>query len=211
MDASPLDQTLNHLGHGIGHGTGDGFGDGSGGPGVAQILTTQLSKLLFRLPSISEAGGGVSNCPLTDDHHLIVHLPDDNQGLVYTCNLQVRGVVEQATYKGGALMKKFLLKGGTPDTGRSNIYELKIDDPPQIYYLNAGSSGVPNVSVINYSMHIDVKNGSEVTLHADSIDSREQSNIDKKSAPDKDPKHPITVKQPYKGQFIQVDTLSIGK
>jgi hypothetical protein len=58
-------------------------------------------------------------------------------------------------------------------------------------------------------MEIHVKNNSTVSLHADSVDSLELPNSHDLSAPDHDPKHPIAVKQPYDGEFIQIDTVGV--
>jgi hypothetical protein len=187
---------------------GTGMGKGGSGDGNGPGLIAQLSKLLFQLPCLSYNDDGSGNCVLTDDHNFVVHIPD---GQVHTCNLRVRGVVEQNTYQGGKEIKDFLNEGGTPSTTGYNIYELNVDDPPQTYYLNAGTSGINSLFVIDYPMHIDVKDGSKVTLHADSGDSREVANSNHISVPDKIPEHLIAVKQPYDGQFIQVDTISIDE
>jgi hypothetical protein len=189
---------------GSGMGNGNGTGAGSGGLDENLPLVEQLSKLLFELPSLSDSNPG--QCARFDDHSFIVHIPD---GQPHTCNLRVRGVVEQATYDGGTRIKDYLNVGGTPNTTNYNIYELNVDDPPQTYYLNAGKSGINTLFVINYSMHIDVKDGSKITLHADSIDSIEVPNLSHLSVPDEIPEHPIAIKQPFNGQFIQVDTISI--
>jgi hypothetical protein len=195
------------MGSGLGNGSGTG-GNGSGAGSDIPIappdpLITQLSNLVFKLPC-----GDDGSCPLNDNSNFIVHIPDDDQ--VHTCNMLVRGVVELNTYIGAIDLKTFLSKGGSPPTGDYyNIYQLSIDDPPQTYNLNSADSLGQGVCVIDYFMRIKVKNGSKVTLHADSIDYREAPNSNNLSVPDHTEGHPISVKQPYAGEFIQVDAISI--
>jgi hypothetical protein len=189
-------------GQGNGNGAGTGSGDGFGDPNP---VMEQLSKLLFLLPS-----DDTGHCPLIDEHHLTIHIPDDD-GRTHICTLRVRGLIEQATYDGGTMLREFLNKGGTPDTLGWDVYQLKVDDPPQVYNLNAGKSRIEQVFVIDYTMHIEVKDGSRLTLYADSIDNLEQPNPNKVLVPDTIPDHPLGVKQPYSGQFIQVDAISIDQ
>jgi hypothetical protein len=177
---------------------GVGRFNGAGGLGIG--LGTQLSGLLFQLPCLSDG-----TCNLTDVHYLNTHLSDD---ATHICRLHVRGVVEVSTYEGG-LITGYLSTGGIPNTRDWNIYELDVNDPPQTYYLNAGVSGLYNVYVLNYTFNIQITNGSVITLRADSVDSKEITNQQHLSAPNDDPSHPIAVKQPYYGQFIQVDAISI--
>jgi hypothetical protein len=186
-------------GGGQGDGRGAGNGDGLDLPEVKE----QLSKLLFQLPCNDDGA-----CPLTDDHDFTVRIADRQQ---HTCTLHIRGVVEPRTYEGGHMIKDYLNVGGnTEDKDIFNIYELSVDDPPQTYYLNAGKSHSP-VCVIDYTMQITVKDQSRVRLHADSIDNAELTNSDHLSAPDNNPDQPIMVQQPFKGQFIQMDTVSIDE
>jgi hypothetical protein len=199
---SPMSGVGEGTGLGSGGGGGGGNGNGSGtGDGLdLSTVSEQLSKLLFQLPC-----GEDKACQSNDDHEITVHVPD---GREHTCTLLIRGIVEPKTYDGGYNPKTWLNVGGTPAPDTCNIYELSVDDPPQTYYLNAGKSA-GTIYVIDYTMQIKIKDNSNLKLHSDSIDNLEAPNSDRASVPDNNEKHPIMVKQPYAGQFIQVDTLSI--
>jgi len=193
------------MGTGLGNGSGTGGNGGGAGSDIPiappDPLVTQLSNLLFKLPTENGA------CPLNDDSHFIVRIPDDQ---VHTCDMRVRGVVELNTYIGGHFLKTYLNEGGAPPAGDTyNVYRLSIDDPPQTYNLNCGESLNAGVCVIDYFMRIQVKNGSKISLHADSIDYWESPNSNSLSVFDHMEGHPISVKQPYHGEFIQVDAISI--
>ena len=178
-------------GQGAGTGRGSGLGNGLG---------VQMDGLLFALPC-----GRDRICPPTSDSHVYLKLTDS---AIHVCTLRVRGLVEQATYRGGTV-NGYLYSGGIPDTGTFNVYELAVNDPPQTYYLNAGKSYIYSLFALDYTFDIQIHDDSKITLHADTIDGKEVDNRSRISIPDIDPRHPIAVKQPYSGQFIQIDAISI--
>jgi hypothetical protein len=178
----------------------DGTGQTHAGAGLGNGLGTQLSELLFAL-TCSDNG----SCDSTINSSLKVALTD---ALPHTCTLRVRGLAEQATYAGGST-DGYLCKGGTPDTGVYNVYELDVDNPRQTYYLNAGQSGIRSLFALDYTFDIQIHDGSKITLHADSIDRKEIPNKASESIPDDDQDQPLAVRQPFQGQFIQIDAIAI--
>ena len=100
---------------------------------------------------------------------------------------------------------------GVPDTGKFNVYSVVVDDPTEThyYYLDAGRSGFRSLFAVDYTFDIEIRDGDKISLRADSIDGKEVPNRSMLSIPDDDPLHPLKVKQPYAGQFIQIDALSI--
>lgn len=76
------------------------------------------------------------------------------------------GLVEGRTYTGGFIYPGTVnvYVGGTTDLGTlPNLYSLRISDPPQIYYLNAGvPEGV--TTAVSGVFYVTMKDGCEVTL-----------------------------------------------
>jgi hypothetical protein len=127
--------------------------------------------------------------------------------IVYKVKLRFRGVVEQESYTEG-VQDGAWYAGGKPNGGSYNIYKLEISDPHQIYFLNAGKSGIQHCWHIDYTRTIMMRGGAEIILSADAQDGSLIGNIDKNN-------NPIIINgvyginQPYNGQFIQMDVLSV--
>jgi hypothetical protein len=120
--------------------------------------------------------------------------------------LRFRGVIELKTYNGGTQDGYFLV-GGSDNGDGWNVYELDVSDPPGHYFLNAGSSGIYRVWLLDITKTIPVAAGASVTLKADAKDNAIIRNTDGTN--------PIVVPgvppapEPYNGQFIQMDVISV--
>jgi len=82
-----------------------------------------------------------------------------------------------------------------------------VSSPAQTFFLNSGASNIANSFVIDYQETIRIDAGATVTLFADAVDGQEIKNVDAQGAP-------LTISgtmltQPYNGQFIQMDVMSV--
>jgi hypothetical protein len=127
-------------------------------------------------------------------------------GRTYDITLRFRGVVEEKTYNNGCFTGRYS-SGGVPGADAYNVYRLSVSSPPQTYYLNAGTSFVTRTWAIDLTQTIQMDAGATVTLFADAIDATEIRNRDDSGAPISIPD--VLPAQPYDGQFIQMDVLSV--
>lgn len=125
----------------------------------------------------------------------------------YQVQLHLQGVVEQKTYDGGTT-DGYWNVGGTPGADGYNIYALTVSSPQQTYYLNAGTSTQFRSFAIDYMQTIAVDAGATLSLEANPIDGDEIKNVDDQLQPITAPNATL-VQQPYDGQFIQLDAVSI--
>jgi hypothetical protein len=177
---------------------------GYAGNGMTCVeVATALNGLRWNLPCmVKDATDGCSTA--ADMTTTTLH---GEAGKTYAVTLRFRGVVEQKTYAGGT-GDGYWLAGATAPVDGYNVYELKVSSPAQVYYLNAGASGMRRVFVIDYTRTIDVDANAMVTLTADPVDGAEIRNTDGMG-------HSLAVPgiRPYPGaydgQFIQVDVLSV--
>jgi hypothetical protein len=129
----------------------------------------------------------------------------------YDVTLRFRGVVEENTCTGG-VQDGFWCVGGSMG-GSWNAYKLTTThdgQKDQVFYLNAGSSGLFHSYAIDYQRTLRIYGGSIVHLDAQTGDSREVKNI---SADTNGQPFVIPGVAPaplaFNGQFIQVDVVSI--
>lgn len=124
-------------------------------------------------------------------------------GASYDVTLRFRGVTELKTYVGVTNDGAYWQVGGAPAADVANVYKLTISSPAQTYYLNRGTTGDPPIA-IDYVKTIQIDDGASVTLSADSIDAHEL-------------RHTISLPgvsdppQPYMGQFVLMDVVSVVK
>ncbi len=130
-------------------------------------------------------------------------------GAEYLVELRFRGIVEEKTYMGGTQDGRWYV-GGEPAVDTYNVYRFEISDPPQVYFLNAGRSLVTQCWLIDYTRVVHIRQGATVTLTAQSIDTREIFNRDASGMPLRVPDL-VTDPDPYDGQFVQVDVLTVTK
>jgi hypothetical protein len=84
-----------------------------------------------------------------------------------------------------------------------------VSDPPQTYFMNAGTSNIFNVWQLDYVATIPMNAGASVTLFANAIDDEE---IDNTNGVDGGPVVVPGVPpypQAYDGQFIEMDVESV--
>jgi len=190
--------------------------------GLCQNVAGNLEGLRWQLPC---TGPYSTNVCLTEvdgsDQQVLSTTLSGLSEETYLVTLLFRGVVEQKSYDaddaGNAIAEgpdggsnpQFFVTGGAPAGDGYNIYELQISDPPQTYFLNAGSSNITNTWPLDYEASIPMNAGATVTLSANAIDNEEITN---NSAVDGGPilvpgvpPYPLA----YDGQFIQMDIVSV--
>jgi hypothetical protein len=133
------------------------------------------------------------------------------EGTDYLVTVRLRGVVEQKTYSDYAESDGMWITGGTPDGGTWNIFSLEVSDPPQVYYLNSGSSGIDHCWELDITKTVTISNGATLTLFADSGgDALGTVNIGYDDVP-----IVISGVAPYPyafdGQFVEMDVVRVEK
>ncbi len=132
--------------------------------------------------------------------------------VVYTAKFRVRGVVELATYTGGEqLTPSFAYKNASdavhPPTYDipPNQYKIIVSNPHAEYFLNNGTFSRLDAVSLDYVVEIPVNGGATVTIFGDDIDGYQIKNLGNHVLADDLVSRPITVPQPFNGQFIQID------
>lgn len=177
------------------------------------ITATELSGLLWRLPCyISTEGGTTCTCDLNNETDGIVSgSPTDT----YEVTLRFRGVVEGTSYEGGVDIGN--LNIGGDNSGGYNVYQFITDSPELTANLNQFGEDTDWCNLIDFTYTFTINGGSGIKIFSSSFDAVQRANSSENghgnplSVPDDDPDHPIQVSQPYNGQFIQVDVMSVTK
>jgi len=194
--------------------------------GLSCTPQAQLDGLLWLLPCLSDASS--TSCVCADNYSTSAKL-EGAAGVYYDITLRIRGVVELKDYVGGTVIggtNNNLNLGGTPQPADPyNIYSLAISSASPsfalTYYLNNWDSGqVSNHSyckAVDYTFTVlNVPAGSKFLLNANSGgDQNEIKNIDHLGnpititpGPGDPPINPV-VNQPFGGQWLQVDVVSV--
>lgn len=163
----------------------------------------QLSGLRWVMPCLGPLQGG--GCTCHDPSDQTVQLTG-NGAVLYDVVLRFRGVAELKPYVGGAQTPgTSFYTGGSPNPsfGSVNEYSLEVSNPPQTYYLNAGTFALTR---IDYQVTVQMQGNALVTLKARSKDNAEAAN-NQNYVVGGDP--PVGVNQPYNGQFLQMDVISV--
>lgn len=132
---------------------------------------------------------------------------EGKSGVSYDLTLRIRGVVEQNGYT-CVVKTDYFCTGGAPAGAGWSVFSVKVADPPQTYYLNAGAAGILHAWPLDYQATITVKGGALVQLSGDSIDGQQLRNLNSSNVPivvagvSPDP-------AAYDGQFVQIDVVSI--
>ena len=95
--------------------------------------------------------------------------------------------------------------GGEPDNATSNIYKISVSSPKVHSFLNRQDKVGHRIFTIDYTKTIEIDGQAKVTFHGDGQNGRLISNFAKLTVPDVSPE----IKQPYHGQFVQVDVVSV--
>lgn len=178
---------------------------------LTQSPAGSLSGLQWVLPITAPRGFGYGD---TIHSTVTTATMDGAIGQLYSVTLRFRGVVEQKDYIGGTNDGAYFQIGGTPDSGTYNIYQLTISNPNSVYYLNRGHSGQLVSYAIDYTKTITIAGGATVTLFAASIDDQEIYNSNT-PVNGFNPSTAFSIPgiinpaQPYNGQFIQMDVVSV--
>ncbi len=176
-----------------------------GAIGCAEVAGT-LNGLRLELPCTGPIDAAVGcKCPNTSTASATLQ---GKSGTQYEVTLRFRGVVEQKAYTGGTVDGYWYAGGGGVANDGFNAYKLTIQDPPQTYFLNAGSSDILHCFAIDYTRTVRVSAGAAVTLTADAGDSVEVTNLDANGVAIVIPGVP-PAPQAYNGQFVQMDVVSV--
>jgi hypothetical protein len=176
---------------------------GYAGDGMTCVeVAAGLSGLRWNLPC---GAHDMDTCPTVAD--MKTAMISGQAGKTYAVTLRFRGVIEQKTYAGGT-GSGYWLAGATAPIDGFNVYSLTVSSPAQVYYLNAGTTGMHRVFTIDYTETVDMDANAMLTLAADPVDGAEIVNTDGMGH-----SLPVPGIQPYPGvfdgQFIQVDVLSV--
>jgi hypothetical protein len=163
-----------------------------------------LDGLLWQLPCAAGASG--TSCATTPTTTTSTTL-GGTAGVTYDVTVHIRGVIEQKTYPGACATGAWAA-GGQINGDPYNIYQLTVSSPAQTFFVNAGTSYITNVWPIDYTTTFRVDAGATVTLFANAVDGAEIRNLDAGGAPVS--VSGTQVAQPYDGQFIELDVVSVA-
>ncbi|HET6248424.1 MAG TPA: hypothetical protein VFE47_12050 [Tepidisphaeraceae bacterium] len=127
------------------------------------------------------------------------------KGKHYLVTLRFRGVVEPMMYKNGKQDGDLFYIGGEPNNATYNIYKISVSSPESHYFLNRQDKVGHRIFTIDYTKTIAVDGQSTITFFGDGQNGRLITNFDKLVVPGVSPK----IKQPYNGQFVQVDVVGV--
>ena len=173
--------------------------------GANSTVAASLSGLLWSMPCGGPASGNVCSAASTADVSATL---GGTTGQLFDITVQLRGVVEQRAYPTACADGMAVIGGSTPDPSDTfNIYELDISNPVQTIYVNPGVSNIYNTFPIDYPLTFAAAAGATVTLHADSVNAAEISNVDANGTPISITGTSVT--QPFDGQFIEMTVDSV--
>ena len=184
----------------------------------ASGILAQMQELLWTIPCLPHVDP--TNCPCANPADQVTTLTGDS-GELYDVTLLFRGVVELfiETVDGTIfpVTDGLMTLGGTPKHDGHNIYSLIISNPAATYYLNRWDQVLhPNPSyyapvyAVRYTATIQIAGGATVTLRADASDGAQVPNQFNIQVPLVSGDPAIGVTQPYDGQFLQMDAISIA-
>ena len=164
------------------------------------------SSLMFKLPCNTLPPVDSCPCPLTYQETGNFIVP--NQNKVYQVTFRIRGVAEPTSDYSDIGTKPFtyidnIRLNPSGFYGPYNSYQLQINN--NVYLLNYGPDAISKV--YDFTMTLSLTGNTSYTLYANSSDSFER--YAPAIAPDNDPLRPIRVIQPYAGQFMQLDVVSV--
>lgn len=187
----------------------DGAPCGSAGhlcsAGECVDVAASLSGLLWQLPC--EAPHSEASKCMTKTDVTSTAVLGGRSGFTYDVTLHFRGVVERKTFTGGCPGDASWQTGGAENGDLYNVYQLTVSSPPQTFFLNVGASNLLYAFPVDFEKTIRVDAGATLTLFATSKDGIELKNIDEQSTPlviDG-----ASIAQPYDGQFIEVEVVSV--
>ncbi len=171
-------------------------------PGTALAA---LGNLAWNLPfTAAGSAANVRTCPATA---VVSATMNGAVGVTYNVTLRFLGIVETKAYTGGSSDLTSWQVGGTPSGTVWNIYKLEISSPSQTYYLNRGADSAFTVLTLDITKTIQITTGATVTMTADAVGTEEVYHTTSHPAlVFLDATRPV---QPYYGQFINMEVLSV--
>jgi len=133
-------------------------------------------------------------------------------GSTYSVALRIHGIVEPREYSGGTDTGDHFAIGGTPsgDTGFAT-YGLTTSSPAATYYLNRNAEVGHWVMPVDASKTIEIEGGATIRFSANDPNCLAAANCDRSANPYPCKPYPTPeiVPNPYDGQFLIVDVVSI--
>lgn len=130
-----------------------------------------------------------------------------NLAETYEVTLRLRGVVEEQSYAGGQL-EGGAYRGGVATDPKASVYTLRVSEPKQELFLNAGKAGAGHVVPIDREITVLMSGSAKVRLTADARDWRivrnRGFNGESVIVPDVAP-----APKAFDGQFLQVDVVGV--
>lgn len=173
-------------------------------------IQSALSGLLWVIPCINNYAP--QNCTCADPatpSAILSGLPGD----IYDVTLRIRGVVELNGYSGGSVVtgtSNHCYKGGTYTDPVINVYKLMISNPLAYYFVNNSITGFQANVMMDYQFTVQMSAGATISMPAFTLDAKESSNFGNLVVPVGPTDPPILVTQPFNGEFVQMDVVSIA-
>jgi hypothetical protein len=174
--------------------------------GGCEDVAAALDKLRWELPCVAAHVG--DGCVTGPRQQTAMTLGGD-PATTYEVALRFRGVVEYVAVTGGQRSGTFSI-GGSPEDVGYNIYALRVSDPFETYYLNAGASGARRIYPVSSAHSIRVQGGATLTMVGDPVDGAEIINTDGDGGTNVVPGVP-PAPAAFDGQFLQMDVLSVRR
>lgn len=170
-------------------------------PVDAQITPLHaLAGQQFLLPCSGGNAGATCSC-VTHDKQLSLH---GDAFKTYMVKLRVRGVIETIPIFAGQAGPGGWTQGGQPLNTTNSIFMMTISSPAENYWLNRGVAA-QLTSTIDYEASVAIAGDAEVLFHADGQDGKCLTNAMGLTLPGV-----VTMPQPYSGQFLQLDVVSVA-
>ena len=168
---------------------------------VPQADATNPFNTAIESPCMGDAGGGMCFSNINETGTVFNAAPGS-----YSVALRVAGVVSQyAGYVNGVQGNGWYVGGDFGAyPGSGNVYRLDISDPPQVFFLNPGASAVSVVE--DFTNTITINGGAKILLSQPVGSLTQPDNAGGLVAP-----NCPNVVQPYSGQFLVVQALSVVK
>ena len=187
--------------------------------------------LLWQIPPITSPNSTDFGCGqmyyslAVESSDVSASLPGDSSTL-YNVTALLRGVSEYGSFHGGSFVgpldndgfstpQVYEYSGGSPDSGDTPTFGLTVSNPSQQYYLNPiPPSGTPPFCILylNRTFTFTAYGGATIHLlgtNGDGYEIWNDTGVDHQPYVWSDEPVPMQVTQPYNGQFLQMDILSI--
>jgi hypothetical protein len=217
-------------------GSAGSAGGGSGGGGSSEDVAAALDGQMFELTCGSDSGFSIrvcnnnqtgGACPNSDEYIFDGYINRDEEvifggqpGTTYDVTVRVRGVVEPKDYQGGTQGPGGFYSGGIPGTQNNyNVYLIRVSSPAQDYFLNSiGEQLAHNSYQMDYEATLAIEGGatlrfvasdSNCLAIANCAEPQDESVCNAHTIASLELDHP-EIAQPYDGQFIVIDVVSVS-